>query len=470
MLHKPFIRQQLRHTRKQGIVLILCVMLSITTLVALGSFGNQVRQALQQAARTLHAGDLILRSSYPFAHSTRTVVDDLRRDHSVDVAKIHEFYSVVRTLDQQRSLLAHLKIVDANYPFYGQVELDSGLQFHEQLKPGEIVVEPILLDRLNLAIGEQLHIGNTTLTIRDTVNREPDRPVQFFSFGPRIFIHQHDKEALGLIKPGSRVAYIMRLKLRDSSREQEIFQRLKTVLAEPERIETFRSAPSGIQSFFDNFLFFLNLVGILTLCLAGIGIHSTVVALGREQAHTIAILKTLGTTNRFLITHYLVLVSILGGIGTLLGLGLSALCQLLFPVLFGDLLPNQVARTLSGHAIVEGLGLGLLVVVLFAVLPLYRLRDLKPNLIFQHDNAPPARRFVYMALHVPVALLFVGMILWQLRDVTLSLQFILSMAVLIGFTTLVTLGIFRLLRTLSTVKILPLKPPKKPLDLPLKNP
>jgi len=450
VLHKPFIIRQLQSTRKQGVVFVLCVVLSITTLITLGSFGENVRQALLQDARALHAADLILRSSYPFAPQTLETIDQLRRQEQIRVARIYEFYSVVRTLDQRDSLLAHLKIVDANYPFYGRVELASGRALHDVLQPGAIAVDPTLLDRLHLSVGDQLHIGKTTLTIRDTVQREPDRPVRFFSFGPRILIGQADLDALDLVKHGSRVSHMMLLQLRDAQTEQPILHRLKAVLAEPERIETFRTAPSSIKNFFDNFLFFLSLIGMFTLLLAGIGMHSTVVALAREQAQTIAILKTLGATNRFLITHYLLVVSLLGFIGTLAGLTLSALGQYLFPVLLGDLLPRHMTLTLSGRALIEGLILGLLVVALFACLPLYRLRELKPNLILNHENPPPPRRLTDVALHLPIVMLFVLMVLWQLRDVGLGLRFMAGLGILIGLTTLVTQGFLRLLQLLNT--------------------
>ena len=65
----------------------------------------------------------------------------------------------------------------------------------------------MLLDRLQAGIGDTLQIGSTMLTIADVVSLEPDRPVSFFSFGPRIFIAADDLEKLDLIKKGSRIQY-----------------------------------------------------------------------------------------------------------------------------------------------------------------------------------------------------------------------------------------------------------------------
>ncbi|MEZ4581315.1 MAG: hypothetical protein R3A10_06645 [Caldilineaceae bacterium] len=47
-------------------------------------------------------------------------------------------------------------------------------------------------------------------------------------------------------------------------------------------METYLTAPSGVQRFFENLLFFLSLVAIFTLLLAGIGIQSALTAFLRN--------------------------------------------------------------------------------------------------------------------------------------------------------------------------------------------
>ena len=72
-----------------------------------------------------------------------------------------------------------------------------------------------------------------------------------------------------------------------------------------EGVETYLTAPSGVQRFFDNLLFFLSLVAIFTLLLSGIGIQSALTAYLRERYTTIAIVKTLGATRRFVTLEFL---------------------------------------------------------------------------------------------------------------------------------------------------------------------
>ena len=164
---------------------------------------------------------------------------------------------------------------------------------------------------------------------------EPDRPVNFFSLGPRVFIPGSDLASLDLVGKGSRVNYTILVKVMDQKDLDRIAVRLKAAsLPDRERVETYRTADSGVKRFFDNFLFFLNLIGIFTLLLAGIGIQSSLTAFLKEQERTIAVMKAVGAGSPFIIRNYFALVSVLGLIGTLIGLGASFLLERLLPGLF----------------------------------------------------------------------------------------------------------------------------------------
>ncbi|MEZ4640803.1 MAG: hypothetical protein R2856_38570 [Caldilineaceae bacterium] len=145
--------------------------------------------------------------------------------------------------------------------------LASGRPFADELSGGSVIVEQALLDRLGLAVGDLLEIGQATLPITDVVLVEPDRPVNFFDLGPRIFVASVDLDALDLVKPGSRVSYHL-LRVDDESRLDAVARSLAEARdVGQESIQTYRTAPSGVQSFFDNLIFFLSLVAIFTLLL-----------------------------------------------------------------------------------------------------------------------------------------------------------------------------------------------------------
>src|SRR6185369_12513610 len=207
------------------------------------------------------------------------------------------------------------------YPFYGQVLLASGRPFHQVLTPGNIVVEQALLDRLRIRVGDALRVGNATLTVRDVLLQEPDRPVNFFALGPRALVAAADLDSLGLIGTGSRVEYVTLAKVFQPAELDRIASELRRSAGDGRvRVDTYQSADSRVKRFFDNLLFFLNLSGIFTLLLAGFGIQSTLFALLKEQERTIAVMKALGARSRFIISHFLAVTLILGLLGTLAGI------------------------------------------------------------------------------------------------------------------------------------------------------
>ena len=359
------VRRQLTGSLHQAAIFVLCVVLSLVTLVSLSGFSRSVHSSFLKDARQLHAADIIIHAHSPLSQPLLLELSALEKQRKIVSARTYEFYSIVRTTKGDASLLSSLKVVDPGYPFYGSVQLSSARPFGDVMTPGSIVVEQALLDRLHLGIGDRVRIGKAAFTIRDTVLLEPDQPVNFFSLGPRVFIPGHDLAALELVGQGSRVDYTLLVKVIDQKDLDRVALRLKAVsLSGFERVETFRTAESGVKRFFDNFLFFLNLIGIFTLLLAGIGIQSSLTAFLAEQERTIAIMKAVGAGSPFIIRNYFALVFVLGSIGTAIGLGASFLLERLLPGLFQGLLPASIELTISGAAVAEGVVLGCVVVVL----------------------------------------------------------------------------------------------------------
>jgi len=439
MPHTRFIIRDFARSRNQAVIFVLCVVLSIVSLVAISGFSHSINDSLLKDAKALHAADIIIRSRQDFSRSLRDAVEELNTAGLVDSARYYEFYSVVRSEDGHASLLSKIKVVQRGYPFYGRCELESGRAFADVLTKGSAVVEKLLLDRLNLQVGDRLRIGMATLTISDVLLKEPDRPVSFYSFGPRIFVSIQDLAALDLLQKGSRIRYVNLLKVHDQSKLNRIADDLRTVAdGVQERVDTYRTARSGIKRFFDNFLFFLSLIGMFTLLLAGIGIHSALTAYLKEKEKTIAIMKTVGATSRFIISHFMIGLLGLGLIGTVAGLVLGFVIQNVLPVLLGELIPREVELAVSWQGILQGLCLGILVVMLFAFLPLYRLKEIKPAYIFRKESKQTPRSLPYFLTLVAISIFFLGMVLWQLQEIRTGVYFVAGLIFFIIITAVIT--------------------------------
>lgn len=422
MFNRRFLIREMLEARSQAGIFILCVALSITSLVALNSFKRDVQQAITGDARALHGGDLLLHSHYDFSPGLLAAVYSL--DSAVtETVRTWEFYSVVRN-SAEETLFSNIMAVEPGYPLYGEVELASGAPFAERLRPGTAVVDGALLERLGVAVGDLLQVGKTHLTIADVVIRESTRPVDVFNFGPRVFVAAADLAAMDLVRTGSRIEYEMLVKLADETQLAALAEKLEAAaLSGQERVSTFRTARSGLKRFFDNLLFFLSLISIFTLLLAGIGMQSSLSALLRQKEKSLAITKALGATQRFIFLHYLLVVLLYGAVGSCLGIGAGAALKYSFPVLFAGIIPPEQVSVLSAGDVVEGMTLGFFVVCFFTLLPLYRLREVKPNVIFRSEASSEGRGGIYYLVMALGFVLLTLLVIRQLDDVKTGMYF-----------------------------------------------
>ena len=452
-----FLFREMMHSRGQAVIFVLCVALSLVSIVAVSSFRRDVRSAITGDAKSLHGGDIIIRSQSEFSPALSEELAELRQEQGIDVVRTWEFYSMARRADGEASLFSNIKAVESGYPLYGRVELRSGREFAEVLQPGKVIVGVALLGRLGVAVGDTLMLGEARLTIADVVSRESLRPVDFFSFGPRIFVAAEDLEKMDLVAKGSRVNYVTTLRVTDQKEVEKTAARLQAKASEGrERIATATTAGSRVKRFFDNLLSFLALIAVFTLLLAGIGIQSSLAALLRRKVKSFAIIRSLGATGRFLLRHYLVLVICL----SLLGCGLGVLAGLVMKQslagLLAGFLPDNLALGVSLTDLVEGIALGLVVVSFFTFLPLGIIADVKPAAIFRKERVGGLIKTSNRVLIALGILLLAGLMVRQLEDLRTGMYFIGGMVGLIAVIAVVTSGLLVFMARLR-LRLLPLR-------------
>ncbi len=428
----------------QSALFVLSTTLALVTLVALGGYSRAVQRALARDARELHAGDVIVHSHRDFSPALEAELAAVEREGLARAARLHDFYSMARTADGSRSILASLLSAPSAYPFYGSVVLGTGREFAAVHAPGGVVVEQALLDRLGLRVGDTLVLGRGALIVRDVLVREPDRPVNAFSLGPRVIVHAGDLAGLDLVGTGSRVERRTLLKGAREGLVDRLAARLEAkAVAGEERVETFRTARSGVKRFFDNFLFFLSLIGVFTLVLAGFGIQSSLTALLREKRDSLAVMRALGATSSFVARQAALLVLVLAAAGTALGILLGAAAQRLMPLLFRGVVPEAARGGLSAGAVLEGVLLGAVVAAVFTSIPLRRLREVRPAAVVGREVLPEPVRAPLAVRGGLVALLAAALVLWKIRDLRIGLWFVAGIGGLILVSALVSALLLR---------------------------
>src|SRR5262249_5751643 len=157
-------------------------------IAAVGSVSSAVVAGLRADAKSLLGGDVELRLVHRPA-----AAEQLRYfRESGDLSAIAFMRAMARRTDGEKRTLIELKAGDAAYPLYGAVRVSPEVPLPDLLARRQnrwgAIVDPILLDRLGLKLGDVLRIGDADFELRGTVTREPDAGGSVFVFGPRVMI------------------------------------------------------------------------------------------------------------------------------------------------------------------------------------------------------------------------------------------------------------------------------------------
>ena len=129
---------------------------------------------------------------------------------------------------------------------------------------------------------------------------------------------------------------------------------------------------------FEDFTQFLTLISFIALLLGCIGVASSVHVYIREKLNSIAILRCLGANGSQAFLIYLVQITGIGLLGSVIGAALGTIVQQVLPAVLKDLLPIELTTTISWASVGQGILLGILISILFGLLPLISIRKISP--------------------------------------------------------------------------------------------
>jgi putative ABC transport system permease protein len=116
-----------------------------------------------------------------------------------------------------------------------------------------------------------------------------------------------------------------------------------------------------------------------------VGVASAIHVYIREKRASIAVLRCIGAGQLTAFVAYLIQAALLGLLGALGGVVLGLLAQALMPTLLAGFLPVDVTTRLSLGSVLAGLGIGVWVAVIFALIPLLEARDVPPLAALRQD-------------------------------------------------------------------------------------
>ena len=433
---------ELRSSWRRLVFFFVCVAVGVGAIVAIRSVIQSVRTGLMSEARSIIASDVLISTNRPWTSEVLSALGQrLATDEVLDRMEAIETATMVRAeggADAAR--MVELRGVQPKFPFYGQVVLQDGQTFsHDLLRGRGALVRPELLTQLGTRVGGQLVIGGQPFTIRGVISQEPGRRVGAFSFGSRVLIDYDDLRATELLALGSRASYQILLRVREQAVEPMTRDIRRDFRDRFVQARSYRSTEDDIGEDLMRAENYLSLVGFVMVVLGGIGVWSVTRVFVKQKIRSVAILKCLGATANQILATYVAQVLLLGIVGSLLGVGIAAVAIAAIPASAAAAFGN-VSYGLTLSAALQGLAVGLLVSLLFSLVPLLEVRRVKPLLLLRSLDtvmAPPAGKRSWRDSMVPawvrradpvqiaaggiVTAALVALAAWQAASITVAL-------------------------------------------------
>jgi putative ABC transport system permease protein len=430
-----------RATGRRMILLTAAISIGVGALVAIESFTDNLRVAVEHQSRALLGGDITLGARSDPAPPLRAMIDSAiaatGADRTRDVAKVTSFSGMAYVTRSSGARMVQVNAVEGNYPFYGQVQTQPSGIWPRIQQERVALVDPSFLTTLNAQIGDTMSLGETRYLIAGTVTSFPGDAGIRSAFGSRVYIPASTLADTKLLGFGSRIEYdwYVRTPAALDTRAYATTWRAK-LRPLTGRLRTASEEERDLKSNLDQLGRYLGLVALIALLLGGIGVGSAVQVFIRRKRDSIAVLRCLGATSGQVFAAYLLQAAAMGLAGSALGVALGLVIQLALPKVFGTFMPLDVSISPSIGAVLTGLGVGVWVSTIFALLPLLSIRRVPPLAVLRRDvetgGDTRADRWTWAA-RLGLALSVVGLASLEVRNLLKGAGF----SVAIGLALLV---------------------------------
>jgi putative ABC transport system permease protein len=381
-----FVRRELRSGVRGFRIFLACLALGIAALAAAGSTAEAFRQGLASQARSILGGDIA--ASLEGRRFTATEQAAFAKAGATTDTLL------VRAMAEgpKGRRLAEVRGVDPDYPLSGRVDLEGGQPLSAALEPvGALpgaAVEPELLDRLGLRVGDTLLVGDLKIIVRGVMKSEPDKLGRGFSLGPEVMIARSALERSGLVAADSLFGETVRIALPADVKPEPVIKALHQQFPDGGfRLRGRKDAAAGLGRLIDQLEFFLSFIGLAALLAGGLGVSSAVSSYLDARKPSIAVLKALGADGAMIRNIYMIQIALLASLGIGIGLAIGAASPFVLGWIARNRLPVPVLFALYPAPLIRAGLFGALAAAAFSLLPLARARATPPAALFRDNLA-----------------------------------------------------------------------------------
>ncbi|OOV40326.1 ABC transporter permease [Leptospira kirschneri serovar Pomona] len=414
------ITRDFQSRKSSALQIVLAIVIGTGSVTAIHAYREELSRSILKEARSLMGSDLLIQSSSPFTLEQKEFMSQ-RLPKGSETSELVQFASMLRNQENDETTLSLIKTVSGKFPYYGEI-ITEPAGVYRKLKEGEILLEESLIKNLKLKIGSSVSLGERDFILKGKVIKEPGIAGSFLSMAPTSIISGSSLVSTGLEQRGSRISYMIAVKLRDplvagKYKENHFKEYIQKDLTLYDSTET----NSGSRKFLTNTLDFFSLLGLSAFFLGGISILLVSRAGIREKSGAIAILKCLGASPKtvsWIVLGELFLFSLIGSV---------------FGILFGNILlkwiPDLAGEeilsfqpTIGFSSLLWGFLIGVLIPFFSSIESLIEIRTLKPILALKQEfqeetNQIPKFRITQILGYLILFVLFFALAWWETESV-----------------------------------------------------
>ena len=426
-----------RRNRSRLFLFISSIILGIAALVAIYSFEYNLRNDIDSQAKSLLGADLIIETNKTVKEEALPMLKSLGTERSEE----RTFASMVYFQKNGGTRLVNVRALSGDFPYYGDIETTPKTASRSFRLGKQALVDKTLMLQYDAKPGDSIKVGEVIFEIAGVLNKAPGQTGFNAAVAPIVYIPLSYLEETGLSQKGSRITYNFYYKFPPETNVNKLAKRLEPQLEKAELdYETIESRKENTGRSFEDMTEFLALVGFIALLLGCIGVASAIHIYIREKINTIAVLRCLGASSRQAFLIYLIQIAGIGLIGSLIGAILGTLIQQFLPIVLKDFLPVEITVAISWMAVGQGLLLGLIISILFALLPLVSVRNISPlnTLRLSLEETSLFKDPIKWLVYFIIVLFIFGFTYLQMGSLKKTVFF--TTGVLAGFITLAALA------------------------------
>ena len=428
-----------RKDRSKLVLFMSSIILGLAALVAINSFNDNLIKDINLQSKTLLGADLTVGGNRVIPEDVVNLLASLPGEKSTET----ELFSMSFLPSKDASQFVRIKALEGDFPYYGKLLTEPSTASQDYKTGRYALVDDGMMLQFDLQVGDSIKLGESMFEIHGRLLSTFGNISAGSSFAPSVYIGKSFLADTELLQPGSIANYAQYHKVSEDIDLDEWKKENRKLFRDASmRVTTVEDQRENLETAFNQLNNFLNIVGLVSLLLACIGVASSVLIYVKTKIASIAILRCLGMKSKEAFMVYFTQIFFLGTASVVLGVILGTSIQSILPILLEGFLPIEVNMSISWGSIVSGLLVGVLITTLFAMGPLLDIRKVTPLNTLRITNIPtsrdPLKGIVYAGIFLTVSGFLYTLTQSFMEAIIGSLGFVIAFFVLFALAKLVT--------------------------------